>query len=82
MTTNATNAPSTTSATWHRSSEHRMIAGVCGGIAGRLGLGPNTVRLLAVVLALVTLGTALLGYVLAYLLMDGPHGEPAPLRTW
>jgi phage shock protein PspC (stress-responsive transcriptional regulator) len=83
MTNNSMSAPSnTTSPAWQRSSEHRMVAGVCGGIAERLDLGPNSVRLLAIVLALVTLGTALLGYVVAYLLMDGPHGETAPLRSW
>ncbi|GAA1013367.1 PspC family transcriptional regulator [Acrocarpospora pleiomorpha] len=30
----------------HRSRHHKMIAGVCGGIAERYGMSPNTVRLL------------------------------------
>ncbi|MFF3671878.1 PspC domain-containing protein [Microtetraspora malaysiensis] len=30
----------------HRSREHRMIAGVCGGIAERFGMPPTVVRLL------------------------------------
>ncbi|MDF5751892.1 PspC domain-containing protein [Spongiactinospora sp. TRM90649] len=30
----------------HRSRRYRMIAGVCGGIAERLGWSPNLVRLL------------------------------------
>jgi phage shock protein PspC (stress-responsive transcriptional regulator) len=55
---------------------------VCGGIAEHFGLGPNSVRLILVVLSLVTLGTGLAAYVVAYLLMAGPNGEPAPLRSW
>ncbi|MBO3746882.1 PspC domain-containing protein [Streptosporangiaceae bacterium NEAU-GS5] len=30
----------------HRSREHKIIAGVCGGIAERFGLAPTLVRLL------------------------------------
>ena len=70
------------SQTWQRSRQHRVFTGVCGGIAEHVGLGPNSVRLLVVVLSLITLGTAVLGYVTAYLLMAGPNGEPAPVRSW
>jgi phage shock protein C len=31
----------------YRSRKHRMIAGVCGGIAERYNMSPTTVRLLA-----------------------------------
>ncbi|MEV0971325.1 PspC domain-containing protein [Microtetraspora glauca] len=30
----------------YRSRDHKMIAGVCGGIAERYGMSPNAVRLL------------------------------------
>ena len=70
------------SQTWQRSRQHRVLTGICGGIAQHLGLGPNSVRLMLVLLSLITLGTALVGYVGAYLLMAGPSGEPAPVRTW
>ncbi|GAA1303273.1 PspC family transcriptional regulator [Planotetraspora silvatica] len=30
----------------YRSREHKMIAGVCGGIAERFGMAPTMVRLL------------------------------------
>ncbi|GIH29775.1 PspC family transcriptional regulator [Acrocarpospora phusangensis] len=30
----------------YRSRHHKMIAGVCGGIAERFGMAPTTVRLL------------------------------------
>ena len=35
--------------TWRRSRRHRMIAGVCGGIAEWLGWDPTLVRVLYVV---------------------------------
>lgn len=67
---------------WQRSREHRMLTGVCGGVAERFDLGPNSVRLVLVVLSLITVGAGLMAYVVAYLLMAGPDGEPAPLRSW
>jgi phage shock protein C len=38
----------------YRSVDDRVIAGVCGGLAARLGLDPSLVRVLWVVVALVT----------------------------
>ncbi|PRQ11351.1 PspC domain-containing protein [Corynebacterium sp. 13CS0277] len=40
--------------TWYRSSDDKMIAGVCGGIAHRYGLDPALVRFGVVALALLT----------------------------
>lgn len=51
----------------HRSRSDRMIAGVCGGLAEHIGWDATMVRLMAVVLALVTNG----GAVIAYLVMAG-----------
>ncbi len=34
----------------HRSREHRIIAGVCGGMAESLGWSPTLVRILYIVL--------------------------------
>lgn len=54
----------------HRSRNHRMIAGVCGGIADWLGWSPTTVRVFYVVVS--TLSVAVPGillYLLLWLLM-------------
>ncbi len=54
----------------HRSREHRVIAGVCGGIADWLGWSPTAVRVLYVVVS--TLSVAVPGillYLLLWLLM-------------
>lgn len=37
----------------YRSREHRIIAGVCGGIADRLGVPPTLVRVLWLILSLI-----------------------------
>ena len=36
---------------WRRSRRHRILGGVCGGIADRLGWRPTLVRLLYVVVS-------------------------------
>lgn len=45
-----------------RSNSNRMLAGVCAGLAEKLGLDPNVVRIAAVVLAFLTAGTFILLY--------------------
>ncbi|GAA4533121.1 MULTISPECIES: PspC domain-containing protein [Nonomuraea] len=36
----------------YRSRQHRMLAGVCGGLADRFGLSPTLVRVLWLILSL------------------------------
>ncbi|TVT15337.1 PspC domain-containing protein [Amycolatopsis rhizosphaerae] len=56
-----------------RSRENRVLAGVCGGIAERLGWRPGTVRLLAVLSCLLP-GPQFLIYLLLWItLPDGPQ---------
>ncbi|HZJ15788.1 MAG TPA: PspC domain-containing protein [Chthoniobacteraceae bacterium] len=40
----------------HRSRKHKIIAGVCGGIADWLGWSPTVVRVIFVVVSIVTVG--------------------------
>ena len=47
-----------------RSRDNRIVAGVCAGVAGYLGMDVNLVRILAAVLAIITGGV---GGVLFYL---------------
>ena len=66
-----------------RSSEDRVIAGVCGGIAHHLGVDATLVRIAAVVLMLIGGAGALL-YVAALLLMPSdsqPAATPGGNRT-
>jgi phage shock protein PspC (stress-responsive transcriptional regulator) len=60
-----------------RSRDDRMIAGVCAGIAKYLKIDPTVVRLSAVVLAIFTLGTAVVAYAAGWLLMPEDSYENA-----
>lgn len=60
---------STTRRSLQRSRKDRMIAGVCGGIAEATGLDPAIVRLLAVLLALSSMGSGLVIYLILALVM-------------
>lgn len=59
---------------FYRSRTDRLLAGVCGGLAGYFGIDTVLVRVLSVVLVPVTGGIALLAYILLWLL--GPE-EPS-----
>jgi len=62
-----------------RSRDHRVVAGVCGGLGEYFGIDPVLFRVVVVVLALFG-GWGLLLYVLAWVLIpEAPMpGEPAP----
>src|SRR4051812_44053323 len=49
-----------------RSSQHRLLAGVCGGLGRTLGIDPTLIR---VIFALVTFFTAIIPGVLVYLIL-------------
>jgi phage shock protein C len=52
-----------------RRRDDRMVAGVCSGVAGYLGVDVTLVRLLAVLGLVFSLGTVLVAYVVAWILM-------------
>ena len=64
-----------------RSSDDKMVAGVCGGLAHYLGVDPVLIRLAAVALAL-SGGVGILLYVVAAIILpvDGER-SPAPPAT-
>lgn len=50
-------------------SEKRWIGGVCGGVGDYLGVDPNLVRLVAVVAAIFGVGSVIVAYLIAWVLM-------------
>ena len=48
-----------------RSTENKMICGVCGGISEYFNMDPTLIRLLWVLLSLGSCGTGLLAYIIA-----------------
>ena len=63
-----------------RSSKHRMIAGVCGGIAEWLGWDPTWVRVLYVLISFFSAGfPGILVYIiLLFVMPEAPRGADAP----
>lgn len=58
----------------HRSRRHRLIAGVCGGIAEWMGWNVTLVRVLYVLVSIVSVAfPGILAYLLFWLLM--PNAE-------
>ena len=54
----------------HRSREHRVIAGVCGGLADWLGWSPTWVRVLYVLISILSVGfPGTLAYIALWILM-------------
>lgn len=53
----------------YRSRRHVMLAGVCGGIAEYFKLDPTVVRLAWALITIFTMGTGLLAYLVAMLIM-------------
>lgn len=53
----------------YRSSVDKMICGVCGGLAEYFNIDSTIVRLAAVVLACVSLGTCVLAYIVAAIII-------------
>ena len=60
-----------------RSRKHKMIAGVCGGIAEWLGWDPTVVRILYVVVSCVSVAfPGILAYLILWLIMPkAPKSE-------
>jgi phage shock protein C len=58
-----------------RSRNQRMLSGVSGGIAEYLNIDATLVRLGIVGLTLITGGTALLGYVIAWIVIPEADGK-------
>jgi phage shock protein C len=62
----------------HRSRRHKIIAGVCGGIADWLGWRPTTVRTLYVLLSLCSAGfPGTIVYILLWIVLRKAPTEPA-----
>ncbi|SFC96472.1 phage shock protein C (PspC) family protein [Nocardioides terrae] len=52
-----------------RSSEQRILGGVCAGLGRRLGIGPWTARLLFLLVLLIIPGSQILLYPILWILM-------------
>ena len=53
----------------YRSSKSRVIGGVCGGMAEYFNIDPKIVRLVWIILLFISLGTAILAYIIAWIII-------------
>lgn len=61
----------------HRSRRHKIIGGVCGGIADWLGWRPTTVRMLYVLLSVCSAGfPGTIVYILLWIVLRKEPKEP------
>jgi len=63
-----------------RPHRHRLLGGVCAGLADRFGLGYGTTRVLFVLLLLVIPGSQLLVYPVLWILMPLEGTVEVPAR--
>ena len=64
----------------YRSRDDKFLGGVCGGLGEYFEIDPTLVRLITVVLTLASAGAAILGYILAWIIIP-LRTEGAPERT-
>ena len=62
----------------YRSKDERVINGFCGGLGRYLDMDPVVIRLLWIVLTLLSLGTGILVYLIAWIIVpeEGPEDHP------
>ena len=58
-----------------RSTTNKTLCGVCGGIAEYFNIDPTVVRLIVVFLALAGVGSGLLAYIVAAIIMPDSPAE-------
>lgn len=63
-----------------RDSEDAVVGGVCSGLSHYFGWDPIILRILAVLLALVSFGSAALGYILVWALVPEARTTPEKLQ--
>ena len=62
-----------------RSSRHKMIAGVCGGLAEYFDLDPTVVRVTYVLISVVSVAfPGILAYIILMFVMPAPDTAPPP----
>ena len=53
----------------YRSNKDRMLGGVCAGLGEHLDVDPTVIRLVWVILTAISMGTGILVYILAWIII-------------
>lgn len=64
----------------YRSKSQRMLGGVCAGLGNHLDVDPVVIRLIWIVFTLLSFGTGIIVYLLAWFIIpeEGPADPPNP----
>ena len=65
----------------YRSRKARIVGWVCGGIAAHLEVDPSLVRLVWIVVSLISLGTGLIVYLAAWIIIPESPEESTQQAT-
>jgi phage shock protein C len=65
----------------YRSRKDRIVAGVCGGLAGHIDADPSIIRLVWILVTLISLGTGLIVYLAAWIIIPEPPEESTQQTT-
>ena len=71
----------TTEKRLQRSTDDRWIGGVCGGIADYTGLDARLIRLIVAVATVLGVGSLIVAYVVAWIIMPNADPRPDPTTT-
>jgi phage shock protein C len=65
----------------YRSRKDRIVGGVCGGLAGHIDVDPGIIRLVWIVVSLISLGTGLIVYLAAWIIIPESSEESTQQAT-
>jgi phage shock protein PspC (stress-responsive transcriptional regulator) len=64
----------------YRSRKEQMLGGICGGLGEHLDVDPSIIRLVWLVVTLLSLGTGIIVYLAAWIIIPQSNGE-SPEQT-
>lgn len=65
----------------YRSKNDRMLGGVCAGLGGYLDVDPAVIRLIWVVITILSVGTGIIVYILAWIIIPEENTSRAAPRS-
>ena len=65
----------------YRSRKDRIVGGVCGGLAAHIDVDPSLIRLVWIVVTLISLGTGLIVYLAAWIIIPESPEESTKQTT-
>jgi phage shock protein PspC (stress-responsive transcriptional regulator) len=65
----------------YRSRKEKILGGICGGIAEHIDVDPSLIRLVWIVVSLISLGTGLIVYLAAWIIIPESPEEYMPQKT-